>query len=160
MPVRFIGEHIEGVAREPVILALNKVANKPMIKRHPSNQPDSAMNNLILVVMLAAAGYFGYQYFYLPSQESAGDGRPADSGAGIFVPDVPEECRDKAREYENAVYSADSPRTSFAQRNYARRAFMTCLKEGGFSDRQADLKLSELEQRAAGWAKQDGGVAW
>ena len=118
------------------------------------------MKNLICVAILAAAGYGGYQYFYLPSQEPSQEEAPSTSGTSTYVPEVPEECQGKAREYENGVYSADSPRTSFAQRNYAERAFMTCLKDSGFSDQQVNAKLAEMEERVKGWVQQDGGVKW
>lgn len=117
------------------------------------------MKNLILIIILAIAGYYAYQYFYVPAQESTvEDSSPG--GMDTYVPPVPEACQDKAREYENGVYSADSPRTSFAQRNYAKRAFMTCLKDAGFSDEQVGAKLTETEEKVKGWVKQDGGVTW
>lgn len=118
------------------------------------------MKNLMLIVILAAAGYYAYRYVSLNSQESAPEQTSSQSGLNLYVPPVPEDCQGKAREYENAVYSADSPRTSFAQRNYAKRAFMTCLKDAGFSDEQMSAVLSEREDRAQGWAEQDGGVTW
>ena len=118
------------------------------------------MKNLILIIIIAAAGYYAYQYFYVPSQESATVETSSDSGMNLYVPPVPEACQDKAREFENAVYSADSPRTSFAQRNFAKRTFVTCLKDGGFSDQQVNAKMSEIEEKVKGWVKQDGGVTW
>jgi hypothetical protein len=158
LSARLFGHNTGTIAGSPVISNLNKLPIKTIIQGKSANQTDPAMKKLIFVVILAAAGYWGYQYVYLPSHQSSQEEAPSTSGTSTYVPEVPEECQGKAREYENAVYSADSPRTSFAQRNYAERAFMTCLKDSGFSDQQINAKLAEIKERVKGWVQQDGGV--
>lgn len=121
------------------------------------------MKKLIILVVLAVAGYFAYQHFYVVPEDEAGWEEEAEYeetgyesySAGSAQP-VPEGCQTLAANLENAIYGNKAGQVSFTQRNTAYRKFRSCLRAEGFSGNQIESTIKELETRVQGYLKQDG----
>lgn len=103
------------------------------------------MKNLILVIILAVAGYFAYQHFIAPQEETEEEDTSISRDQ---LPPIPEKCKRKAKNFKNAVYGAASGETSFTQRNLAEREFRSCLHNEGFSDPEIQGTVAELADQA------------
>jgi len=109
------------------------------------------MRQLIILVVMAIAGYFAYQHFSTPpQQEAAKEGASIDSGSVSTEtqPPIPEHCAESATNLESAIYGASFGQVSLAQRNMAQRKLLSCLREAGFSDSRINGIIAEMEKRA------------
>jgi hypothetical protein len=119
------------------------------------------MKKIIALLLLVIAGFFAYQYFLRsPHPNSTAEDEitfnndlPSDEG----IVNVPEKCQEGEKNLEDAIYGSDAGNVSFAQRNTAERRFPSCLKDAGFSDKQINDAVGEVQNRVKGYIKQDSG---
>jgi len=119
------------------------------------------MKQLVVLIILAAGGYFVYQHFFSTPQKAAvmEESVPAENKSLSTgqLPPIPANCEALAKNLENAIYGAESGQVSFAQRNSAARKFRSCLREAGFSDAQINVSVTEIEERVKRYRGRDGG---
>ena len=100
------------------------------------------MKKLIIIIVIAVAGYFAYQHFYLAPQEDFAMEEETESTVESStysqepLPPVPESCQHLVKKLENALYGNATGQASFSQRNYASRELRSCLRAEGFSGDQ------------------------
>lgn len=102
------------------------------------------MKNLVIIAVLAVAGYFAYTHFYLSAPDDAasiGDQSPVDE----YIPPVPDKCEAKAKNMQDAMYGYDIGRVSVAQLNFATRSFQSCLRDAGFDDSQINTTVDDMK---------------
>ena len=105
------------------------------------------MKQVILIVILAVGGYFGYQYYVDSSQESTpADTSNQDSTFIEYLPPIPDDCENKGKNFADAIYGNDIGRVSFSQRNFAQRAFQSCLVDAGFTDSQISRTVGAIKE--------------
>ena len=103
------------------------------------------MKNLIILAVIAAAGYFAYQKFWVPQahQESTS---AVQASAPDFLPPVPGECEGKGSTMKDAIYGYDIGRVSVAQLNFATRSFQSCLRDSGFSAAEINGTVDAMKE--------------
>lgn len=122
------------------------------------------MKKLIILVVLAIAGYFAYQYLYLAHQEEAAieeeeaSAVERDYSVADTVASIPEGCQDLATNLENAIYGNTTGQVSFGQRNTAYRKIKSCLRAEGLTGVEINNTIKELEDRVEAKLKQDGAL--
>ncbi len=106
------------------------------------------MKNLIILAVVAVAGYFAYQHFLgSSSQESAELSDDSGSVSSVYVPPVPTQCEGKGKTMGDAIYGHDIGRVSVAQLNFATRSFQSCLRDAGFSDSEINGTFDKIKEQ-------------
>ncbi len=109
------------------------------------------MKQILLLVVAALIGYFAYQYFFVASPPETVQEEDVAIDNDSFsdqLPDIPENCEDRVKNLENAVYGSLTGRVSFAQHSVAYRKLQSCLRDAGFSDSQINAVTGEIEKHA------------
>ncbi len=114
------------------------------------------MKQLIILVVLAVAGYFAYQHFSDATIEDADMEEDAQIETGDLPP-IPGDCERLAKDLKNAMYGAATGEVSVGQRNTADRKFRSCLRDADFSDAQINGSVAQIQERVEGYLKQDDG---
>lgn len=105
------------------------------------------MKNIIMLAIVAVAGYFGYQYYLSSSTpETAKVSGDSGSASSVYVPPVPTECEGKGRTMGDAIYGYDIGRVSVSQLNFATRSFQSCLRDAGFSDAEINATYDTIKE--------------
>ena len=105
------------------------------------------MKNLIILAIVAVAGYFAYQHFLGPSsQQPSIVSDDSGSGSSMYLPPVPTPCEGKGKTMGDAIYGYDIGRVSVAQLNFATRSFQSCLRDAGFSDSEINGTCDKIKE--------------
>ena len=100
---------------------------------------------MVFLAVLAAGGYFAYQYFLIPWLD---DFAPAESTTSVNLPAIPDGCRVKGKMVEDGIYDRKVGKISDALLDQYTIRFKTCLKNAGFSAADIDGTYARIRDRA------------
>ena len=89
------------------------------------------MKNLIILIVLGAAGYFAYQHFGIPWLEGDNSAKPA-----FNMYSLPEKCQGPGERFKDALSRQDEMVTAVF--NSYSTNFRKCLREAGYTKSEID----------------------
>lgn len=103
------------------------------------------MKKVMILVILAVAGYSVYQHYYgSGSQDYVSDGPGSISDKSS--PSFPKECDDKCDALENAINDHEMGKITAVKLNQYTLSFRSCLRDAGFTDSQINETYKRIEK--------------
>ena len=112
------------------------------------------LKKLIILIVLAGAGFFIYQNFIATEGEESVE--EVNDIPSYGLPPIPGKCQRLATDFENAIYGKATHQTSVSQHNRTYRTFVTCLKKEGFSKAEIRGTVQKINTKVQGYLKMDG----
>ena len=103
------------------------------------------MKNLIVILFLAVAGYFAYQYFFDSPQQNS---TPTGPTFYEHLPPLPQECKEQGETLEDAIYGEEMGKLTVVELNQYTRRFQSCLRDAGFTNSQINKTYDGIKERA------------
>ena len=96
------------------------------------------MKNVLILVIMGVAGYFGYQYYIGSLQKGSSQSDPYE-----YVLSLPEECQNKGKRLADAISNFEVT----ANINAYTKGFRTCLREAGLTESEIDQATKKIRGR-------------
>ena len=113
------------------------------------------MKNIVILIIIIGIGYFAYQHFFSTPLSDTPSEHEIETVAEDDLPPIPDSCERLSQDYENAVYGQAKGQASFAHRNRAGRALVSCLQKEGFSEAEINGTLSKIEKDVERFLRQE-----